>query len=86
MAVVSVSRPSLKAWRPFRRGFGRALAALARLLAQILARVAPGGRRVQQRHGRAAHRAQQERQQNIARSGAFVSCHSRLHSLPNRLN
>src|SRR5436189_2300142 len=59
----------------FRRRLRRAGAALARLLAQVVARVATAGRRVQQRHRRAAHSAQKEGEKNISRSGSVIACH-----------
>jgi hypothetical protein len=33
-------------------------------------------RRVEQRHGRAAYRAQNEREKNASRSGSLISCHA----------
>src|SRR5438876_3009858 len=57
------------------RDLARAVAAFARLFAEILARLAPRRRRVQERHRRAAHGAEQKRQQYASRSRAFIFRH-----------
>src|SRR5438105_8354214 len=57
-------------------GFGGALAPFARSVAEIFARLASRRRRIEQRNGRAADRAQNEREQNGSAPGPFISCHA----------